>query len=89
MQLLVFSPTVLFIWLLYLSLQSMIVFFNPVKFGVTFTLGNAMALGRSVALFVVLFDRICVFSHFVLLSRIVYIPSYLVFDPVHMSFFCG
>ncbi|KAM3241695.1 hypothetical protein ACQJBY_054486 [Aegilops geniculata] len=24
---------------------SMIVFFNPVKFGVTFTLGNAMALG--------------------------------------------
>ncbi|OEL28323.1 hypothetical protein BAE44_0010659 [Dichanthelium oligosanthes] len=27
---------------------SMLVFFNPVKFGVTFTLGNLMALGRSV-----------------------------------------
>ncbi|KAM3227115.1 hypothetical protein ACQJBY_059194 [Aegilops geniculata] len=27
--------------------QSMIVFFNPVKFGVTFTLGNAMALGST------------------------------------------
>ncbi|XBH62752.1 hypothetical protein VPH35_116894 [Triticum aestivum] len=26
---------------------SMIVFFNPVKFGVTFTLGNAMALGST------------------------------------------
>uniref|UniRef100_A0A0E0CM55 Vesicle transport protein n=1 Tax=Oryza meridionalis TaxID=40149 RepID=A0A0E0CM55_9ORYZ len=25
---------------------SMLVFFNPVKFGVTFTLGNLMALGR-------------------------------------------
>jgi len=33
-----------------LLLQSMIVFFNPVKFGVTFTLGNLMALGRSVLL---------------------------------------
>jgi hypothetical protein len=29
----------------------MIVFFHPVKFGVTFTLGNMMALGRSVAPF--------------------------------------
>ena len=39
------------------SLQSMIVFFNPVKFGVTFTLGNMMALGRSVAPFLeVLFN---------------------------------
>lgn len=28
----------------------MIVFFNPVKFGVTFTLGNLMALGRSLLL---------------------------------------
>ncbi|CAN6273123.1 unnamed protein product [Urochloa humidicola] len=27
--------------------QSMLVFFNPVKFGVTFTLGNLMALGST------------------------------------------
>lgn len=26
----------------------MLVFFNPVKFGITFTLGNLMALGRFV-----------------------------------------
>ncbi|KAH0923277.1 hypothetical protein HID58_023295 [Brassica napus] len=30
------------------TLLSMLVFFNPIKFGFTFTLGNLMALGRSV-----------------------------------------
>ncbi|KAB5561140.1 hypothetical protein DKX38_006097 [Salix brachista] len=28
--------------------QSMLVFFNPVKFGITFTFGNLLSLGRSV-----------------------------------------
>jgi hypothetical protein len=28
-------------------MQSMLVFFNPVKFGITFTLGNLMALGST------------------------------------------
>ncbi|GJM85298.1 hypothetical protein PR202_ga01735 [Eleusine coracana subsp. coracana] len=32
------------------TILSMFVFFHPVKFGVTFTLGNLMALGRSVSL---------------------------------------
>jgi hypothetical protein len=35
-----------------MSFQSMFVFFHPVKFGLTFTLGNLMALGRSVSLLV-------------------------------------
>lgn len=30
----------------YSELQSMLVFFNPIKFGITFTFGNLCALGR-------------------------------------------
>ena len=52
------------LWLLFLSkwlwtidnsrfflclVQSMLVFFNPIKFGITFTFGNLLALGRFVS----------------------------------------
>ena len=40
--------------------QSMIVFFNTVKFGVTLTLGNLMALGRSVSLAEKLNKLLCI-----------------------------
>eukprot|EP00268_Persea_americana_P004668 TRINITY_DN1150_c0_g3_i4.p2 TRINITY_DN1150_c0_g3~~TRINITY_DN1150_c0_g3_i4.p2 ORF type:complete len:114 (-),score=23.42 TRINITY_DN1150_c0_g3_i4:1164-1505(-) len=32
------------------TLLSMLVFFNPIKFGITFTFGNLLALGRFVSL---------------------------------------
>ena len=38
----------------------MIVFFNTVKFGVTLTLGNLMALGRSVSLAEKLNKLLCI-----------------------------
>jgi hypothetical protein len=41
-------------------IQSMIVFFNTVKFGVTLTLGNLMALGRSVSLAEKLNKLLCI-----------------------------
>ena len=41
-------------------IQSMIVFFNTLKFGVTLTLGNLMALGRSVSLAEKLNKLLCI-----------------------------
>jgi hypothetical protein len=49
-------------------MQSMLVFFNPVKFGITFTLGNLMALGRFVlefcvaSCYIALVSQFCVYS---------------------------
>jgi hypothetical protein len=46
----------------------MLVFFNPVKFGITFTLGNLMALGRFVlefcvaSCYIALVSQFCVYS---------------------------
>lgn len=44
----VLSPNSFTFFFTCLTMQSMLVFFNPIKFGFTFTLGNLMALGRSV-----------------------------------------
>lgn len=33
---------------LFFTMQSMLVFFNPIKFGIAFTLGNLLAIGRYV-----------------------------------------
>lgn len=53
------------IWYFWSPLQSMLVFFNPVKFGVTFTLGNLMALGRSVSKFHLIYHLTLFSSYFI------------------------